>query len=141
MSDAQHLEPLPQVTQPGADDIGNAPADAGIDLVEDHRRHCPVDDGQRLQRQHHARQLAAGHDPRERPEVLAPIERCEELRVVDPALARVGDDWFAGTYGAGVQLFHCPHDMRTAAALRANLDDPSVSSRSFDHQPAFADVV
>ena len=41
--------------------------------------------GQRLDGEHDARQLAAGHDPRQRAEVLAGVWRHEELRRVDAA--------------------------------------------------------
>ena len=46
-----------------------------------------VGHGQRLQREHDARQLAARHDPRERAQVLAGIGRDVELGRVDAALA------------------------------------------------------
>ena len=57
-------EPL----QPRADDVGDAPADAGVDLVEDERLARCVGRRQRLQRQHDARELPARRDPRERPQ-------------------------------------------------------------------------
>ena len=41
--DAEHLNAIGQLLQPGPDDIGGCPADAGIDLVEDQRLAGRVD--------------------------------------------------------------------------------------------------
>ena len=62
VGDAQHLEPLRQPLQPAADHVGDCPADAGVDLVEDQGLAGRVGRGQRLERQHDARQLAARDD-------------------------------------------------------------------------------
>src|SRR5215218_5562208 len=37
MRDAEHLEMGAELAQPRADDVGDRPADAGVDLVEDQR--------------------------------------------------------------------------------------------------------
>ena len=66
--DAEDLEALAERAQLLAHHRRDPPADAGVDLVEDERLARLVGRGQRLQRQHHARQLAAGHDARQRPE-------------------------------------------------------------------------
>src|SRR5262245_38756602 len=36
MSDAEHLSALAELAKPPPDDLGDAAADAGVDLVEDH---------------------------------------------------------------------------------------------------------
>src|SRR3954454_739119 len=84
--DAEHLECRPQRAQLAADDVGDAAANAGIDLVEDQPgRRCARRTiggvaeavarcrGERLDRQHDARELAARDDPRQRPELLAGV--------------------------------------------------------------------
>src|SRR5712691_816129 len=85
--DAQDLEPLPQRLQSRTDDVSDAAADTGIDLVEDQRLAWRVFGRQRLQRQHNPRELATGDDARQRPEILARVRRHEELRLVDTAFA------------------------------------------------------
>ena len=62
-------------------------ADAGVDLVEDERLARSVGRGQRLQREHDPRELAAGGDARQGPEVFARVRRDVELPLVDPAFA------------------------------------------------------
>ena len=50
---------------------------------------CPASSlgrAERLQREHDARQLAARHDARERPQILARVRRHEELGLVDAAV-------------------------------------------------------
>src|SRR5438093_2323668 len=94
--DAQYLEGGTQRSQRAADDVGDATADAGIDLVEDQsggRRARRAIGGvaepvarrrrQRFDREHDSRQLPARHDARERTEILAGVRRHEKLRVVD----------------------------------------------------------
>src|SRR5262245_49074955 len=101
MCDAEHLKALPQILKPRSDAISDASPDAGVHLVEDkrlrsgrvqieHRTWFRV--GQRFQREHYPRQLAARHNPRERPKFLARIRGNEKFRVVDTPLtpARLG---------------------------------------------------
>ena len=97
MGDAQHLERRAERPQLAANHVGDPPADAGVDLVENQagrggaRRPVggvaepvPRGRGQRLDREHHAGQLAARHDACERPEILAETRRDEELRRINP---------------------------------------------------------
>src|SRR5262245_39733892 len=97
MGDAQYLKRGAEDAELAADDVGDPPADAGVDLVEDQpgRRGARWSlggvvesvarrGGQGLDGEHDARQLAAGHDARKRPEMLAWIRGDEELGGVDP---------------------------------------------------------
>src|SRR5688500_7689143 len=96
--DAQDLEVPPERGEVLADDLGDAPADAGVHFVEDERHlvegllagtssHRPgFPDRHRLQRQHDTRELAAGDDPRQGPRLLPRVGRDVELRLVDAPL-------------------------------------------------------
>ena len=59
MGDHEHLMVAGQPGQPPADLHGGAAADAGVDLVEHHRRHRIGPGEAYLQRQHDAGQFAA----------------------------------------------------------------------------------
>jgi hypothetical protein len=96
MRDTEHLKALPQVLKPRPDDIGDTSTNASVHLVEnerpwservriEHRTSLRV--GQRFQRQHDPRQLAARHDPREGPKFLTGIWRHEKFGTVDAALS------------------------------------------------------
>ena len=79
MGDAEHLGVARQPLQPPPDDVGGVAADARVDLVEDQRRALAVRLGEGLDRQHQAREFAAGDDARQRAEVLAWVWRHKEL--------------------------------------------------------------
>ena len=87
VGNAQHLEPRAKSLEPRAYDVRNAAADARIDFVEDQRLPRRVFRRKRLEREHHARQLAAGHDAGKGPEIFSRVRRDEELRMVDAAVA------------------------------------------------------
>ena len=63
--------------------VGDRAADAGVDLVEDQDRRFADGGGERLERQHDARQLAPGGDARQRLRRFARIGGEEELDAVD----------------------------------------------------------
>src|SRR5215470_6855050 len=64
---------------------GDPPADARVDLVEDHGRHALGARQDGLEGEHRARELAARRDARERAQVLAGVRRQAELDPVEPA--------------------------------------------------------
>ncbi len=103
MRDAQDLKRRPEGAELAPDDVGDAPADAGVDFVEDQtgRRRARRTVGgvaetvarrgnQGLDREHDARQLAARDNARERPQVLAWIRRDEELPSINSSRAPAG---------------------------------------------------
>src|SRR5947207_11370287 len=90
--DAEDLERRSERAQAAADDVRDTAADAGVDLVKDQpgrrgarRPRRPVNESEaarrrhRFDRQHHPRQLAAGDDPRQGPELFPRIRRKIEL--------------------------------------------------------------
>ena len=85
MGDDQHLRLPRKPRQPLADRARDRPADAAVDLVEDHRPRASRLGQRDLQRQHEARQLAAAGDLGQRSERRAGIGRDFEL---DPVRAR-----------------------------------------------------
>ena len=93
--DAQDLERRPQRAKLATHDIGDSPADSGVDFVEDQTRRAvtrrPLAGfneavargcGQRLDRQHDPRQLSPRHDSREWSKLLTRIGRDIELQLV-----------------------------------------------------------
>src|SRR5215470_6007425 len=83
MRDAEHLAALRGGGQLLRDDGGHAAADAGVDLVEDHRGYTLGAGQDGLEGQHRARELAARGDPRERANLFAGIRRQTELDAVE----------------------------------------------------------
>ena len=79
MRDAQYLMIFREFLQLAADDLRDLAADAGVDLVEDHRRDAAPLRLQPLEREHHTRELATRGDPRQRHRRLPEIRRQMEL--------------------------------------------------------------
>src|SRR5262245_20446249 len=67
MRDAEHLTRAPELSELLPDHLGDGAADPRVDLVEDEARAAIFARGERLQREHDARQLAARCDLREPP--------------------------------------------------------------------------
>src|SRR5688500_10461602 len=82
VGDAEDLAAGREGVQPGADDVRDCPADAGVDFVEDEGLAGDVGRGEGLHRQHHPRQLAARGDPPEGPQVLADVWRQQEVEAI-----------------------------------------------------------
>src|SRR5690349_24651403 len=96
MRDTQHLKAFAELTERVTHDVGDAAPDTGVYLVEDETRAfsptipptvapLPRLRAECLDREHHARQLAARYDPRERPEIFPGVRRQEKLRLVEAA--------------------------------------------------------
>ena len=75
MGDHQHLRGIGQTRQPLAHRMGRGPTDAPVDLVEDQGGRGAGARQHHLQRQHEARQLAAGGDLDQRAERRAGVGR------------------------------------------------------------------
>ena len=87
---AQHLALLAERAQLLPDDVGDRAADAGIDLVEHHRRHRVHAQRGDLDRQRDARQLAAGSDLAQRRAAAARHWRRPGIRRVRRPAGRDG---------------------------------------------------
>ena len=74
MGDADDLPAVPELAQLASDDLCNAAADAGVDLVEDEGRDGEAPDSDDLDSKADARQLAARSDSLERAERLTRVE-------------------------------------------------------------------
>ena len=79
VGDAQHLATLPELLQQAAHGFRHRAADAGIDFVEDQRRHRRGRRGDDGDRERNAREFAAGGDPRQRLDRHAGMRRDHEL--------------------------------------------------------------
>ena len=79
VGDGEHLVRPPGLLQPRADRVGDLAPDPGVDLVEYQRRH-PVRGAQdRLEGEHHPRQLPAAGDPAEGRGRKPGVQRSQEL--------------------------------------------------------------
>ena len=87
VGDAQHLEALGQRAEHPAHAVGDGAADAGVHLVEYQRLPGAIGRRERLEPQHHPRQLAARRRFRQRAGLLAGIRGEVELDLVDTARA------------------------------------------------------
>jgi hypothetical protein len=85
MRNAQDLEALAERPEFVADHSRHPSADPRVDFVEDQRLPRLICRGERLEGEHHSRQLPAGDDTRQRPQLLARVWREVELPRVDPA--------------------------------------------------------
>jgi hypothetical protein len=87
--DGEHLVVRGHAAHRLADHQPHAAPDPGVDLVEHERGHAvePREDG--LEREHHARQLAARGRARERPGVVAEVEGDAELDILRAGRARL----------------------------------------------------
>ena len=72
MGDGENLDAGCEPRQPLADRLGDRAADARIDLVEDQRRRRAAIGKHDFQRQHEAREFAAGGDLHQRPGLACP---------------------------------------------------------------------
>jgi len=93
VGNADDLKRGTQRSQLSTDHVGNPTADAGIHFVKDETGRAGArrsgsrqarTKGQRLDGQHHARQLATRNDAGQRAQLLARIRRHEELHFIDP---------------------------------------------------------
>src|SRR5438876_274808 len=84
VGDAEHLALLAEASQRPADRLGDAAADAGIDLVENQRADRRSLRRDHLDRQADARELASGGDPRERAQRQARVRGDLELDFLGP---------------------------------------------------------
>src|SRR5262245_29120132 len=83
--DAEDLPALRGRGELLGDHRGDAPADARVDLVEDHGRHALGARQDGLEGEHRARELTARRDARQRSQVLAGVRRQAELDPIEPA--------------------------------------------------------
>ena len=86
--DAQHLARARKLPKLAPDDVGDAPADAGVDLVEHECRDGRCAGARDLDGEADARQLASGRDLGERRERQAGVQLDLELDALEPR--RVG---------------------------------------------------
>ncbi len=83
MRDAQHLERLPEAAELLPHDVGDPPADARVDLIEDKRLAGRGRGRQRSDREHHTRELSSARNARERPHVFSDVGREIALGHID----------------------------------------------------------
>src|SRR5437867_4090237 len=86
MRHAENLPPLRGRRELLSDDGGDASADAGIHLVEDHRGHAVGARENSLEGEHRPRELPTRRHPSQRPHVLARVGRQAELGSRRPVL-------------------------------------------------------
>ncbi len=86
--DAEHLPARAQCLEEPSDRRGDRAADAGVDLVEDERRHFADLAGRDLDGERDPRQLAAGGDPGQRTERLLGVARHAELDLLGSVARR-----------------------------------------------------
>ena len=84
VGDHEDLRRPRQGREPRADLDGRLASDAGVDLVEDERRHRPGVGQRDLDGQHHPGQLAAGGALAQRPWLRPGVGREQQLDLVDP---------------------------------------------------------
>ena len=104
MGHAQHLSGFAQRAEFLADDLGDCAADAGIDFIEDHRRHRVQTQRRHFDRQRYPRQFAAGGDFAQRSRRLPGVGRYQKF---DPLRTQR-----VGTFG----VVRFQRDLETAAA-------------------------
>ena len=119
MGDAEHLTATGECRELSPDDFRDRAADPGIDLVENHGRRVDLFESHRLDRQHDARELAAGGDTTQHALIFARVGRKEELQGVGSARGK------RGRFGRESCL-----EARVLHAERAKLlDDPRLQPR------------
>ena len=113
VGDAQYLAFRTQRPQFLADDLRDRATNAGIDLVEHHRRHRVQSQGRHFDGQRYPRQFAARGDLAQGPWRLAGVGRDQEL----DTLAALGIGTISGT---GVIGLDCDLETTTAHAELGN---------------------
>jgi hypothetical protein len=89
VGDREHLMVIGHAAQGLTDHQPDPSADPGVHLVEDQRGHTVEPGEDRLQREHHARQLAAGGDTRQGTRIVPDVERHLELDVLRAVRTRL----------------------------------------------------